>query len=264
METKFLTLGDARIHFRISGTGKPVILAHGFLESSEMWADFLKTAPSGYQYILPDLPGHGASDVWDHKHTMDMMAGLVERILSHLSIRDRVCWVGHSMGGYVGLAFAEIFPEKTASLCLLHSQAHADSDQKKRDRLRAVEALRAGKEKFIHESIQNLFAPYNRERLSEEITQAANAADLMPTEGIIASLLGMRERPDRQSIMSAVSRTMTIVGKDDPVIPSDREIDTYTDTVIDLRVVENCGHMGHLEQPKEVYQLLSEFLEISD
>jgi pimeloyl-ACP methyl ester carboxylesterase len=260
MQSNFLMLGDARMHYRTVGEGNPVVLAHGFLESSEMWTDFLKEAPDGFQYILPDLPGHGASDVWDHKHTMDMMAGLVERILTHLDIHEPISWIGHSMGGYVGLAFAELFSERTSSLCLFHSQAHADSDQKKRDRLRAVEALRAGKEKFIHESIQNLFAPYNRERLSDEIVHASRTADLMPTEGIIAALLGMRERPDRQKILGTVRRTMTIVGKDDPVIPSNREIETYTDSSVILRVVEQCGHMGHLEQPHEVHKLLNEFL----
>lgn len=260
METNFLMLGDARMHYRTVGKGRPVVLAHGFLESSEMWADFLNTAPEGFQYILPDLPGHGASDVWDHKHTMDMMAGLVERILSHLNITEPVQWIGHSMGGYVGLAFAELFADKTASLCLFHSQAHADSDQKKRDRLRAVEALRAGKEKFIHESIQNLFAPYNRERLAEEINHASNMADLMPTEGIIAALLGMRERPDRREVLESAPYSMTIVGKDDPVIPSEREIDTYSGSSTALRVVEQCGHMGHLEQPSQIHQLLAEFL----
>ena len=260
MESNFLTLGDARMHYRVVGSGKPVVLAHGFLESSEMWADFLKVVPKGFQYILPDLPGHGASDVWDHKHTMDMMAGVVERVLSHLKIEEPVAWIGHSMGGYVGLAFTELFPQRTHSLCLFHSQAHADSDDKKRDRLRAVEALRAGKEKFIHQSIENLFAPYNRRHLKNEIEHAAQTADLMPTEGIIAALLGMRERPDRQSIIKSLAHAMTIVGKDDPVISSERQIETYTGTSVVLRVIEKCGHMGHLEQPNAVFQDLTDFL----
>lgn len=259
MESHFIQLGDARIHYRTYGIGRPVVLAHGFLESSEMWSNFIKNAPQNFQFILPDLPGHGASDIWDHKHTMDMMAGLVERILSHRKIDEKVLWIGHSMGGYVGLAFAEIFPEKIDGLCLFHSQAHPDSDEKKRDRLRAVEALRLGREKFITESIQNLFAPYNRDRLSDEIRGAAKIAETMPTEGITAALLGMRERANRVELFKSMSKSMTIIGLDDPVIPAERELQLYKNSNVKIKPL-SCGHMGHLEQPTEAYSALRSFL----
>ena len=117
-----LKFRGGRIHYKTAGSGKAVVLLHGFLESHTMWLDFAGRLSEKYRVIMPDLPGHGRTSSFGYAHTMEFMAECVQHVIRSSHIR-RYHLVGHSMGGYVGMAMAEMYPDNIRGICLLHSTA---------------------------------------------------------------------------------------------------------------------------------------------
>ena len=107
----------ASIFYTDQGAGSPVILLHGFLENHTMWNPFLTQFTTFHRVICIDLLGHGNTECKGYVHTMNDMADAVNAVLIHLDINTAQI-IGHSMGGYVSLAFAKAYPNKISSLCL--------------------------------------------------------------------------------------------------------------------------------------------------
>jgi pimeloyl-ACP methyl ester carboxylesterase len=116
------------IHYSVTGNGFPVVLLHGYLESSEVWDGFVKRLSSRFKVISIDLPGHGLSSVYGEIHTMEFLATAVKELTDSLNLK-KIFLTGHSLGGYVTLAFLEFFPEYLSGYCLFHSQPFADSEE---------------------------------------------------------------------------------------------------------------------------------------
>ena len=133
-----------------------IVLIHGFLGSSEIWSSFIPELISKYQIITIDLPGHGNSNHYEGKLSMEFIANNVKSILELHSI-ESAHFLGHSMGGYVSLAFLDLFPEMVKSITLLNSTAREDSEQKKKDRLLAMKVFDLQPKVFIQAAIENLF-----------------------------------------------------------------------------------------------------------
>ncbi|MDW8296538.1 MAG: alpha/beta hydrolase, partial [Raineya sp.] len=105
------------------GTGKNVVLLHGFCESKEIWKDFLPELAKNFRTIAVDIGGFGESaNLLPQPCTMETLAEQVFALLKELQI-SQAAFVGHSMGGYVALALAEKHPEIIEKLCLFHSTA---------------------------------------------------------------------------------------------------------------------------------------------
>src|SRR5674536_23752 len=122
----FFSYSGGRIHYSDSGNGTVIVLLHGYLESSEVWNGFAEKLKSEFRIISVDLPGHGLSDVYGEVHSMEFMATAVKNLVDSLDLK-KVFLLGHSMGGYVALAFLELFPEYLLGYCLFHSQPFADT-----------------------------------------------------------------------------------------------------------------------------------------
>ncbi|MCF8322609.1 MAG: alpha/beta fold hydrolase, partial [Flavobacterium sp.] len=182
------------------GKGAALVLLHGFLENQKMWQELVPELSQKNRIITIDLLGHGESACLGYVHSMEENSEIVAAVLSKLRIRKTVL-VGHSMGGYVALAFAELYPEKIKGLVLLNSTSKADSEERKANRDRAIKAVKKEYETFIRLSIANLFSPDNRERLNSEIEKVKIEALKTPLQGIVASLEGMKIRKDREFIL---------------------------------------------------------------
>src|SRR5690625_3946315 len=126
------------LYYKQQGKGPSIVFIHGYLENGNMWDKFAEELSEDYQSIIMDLPGHGKSKSYSDTHSMDFMAEKVNEILDELNISEAL-FIGHSMGGYVALAMADLFPEKVKGLILLNSSSLSDTEEKKEDRLRAVE-----------------------------------------------------------------------------------------------------------------------------
>jgi len=258
--SSFIIYKNTRIYYNDIGKGKVIVLLHGFLENSTMWSSLIPKLTKQHRVITLDLLGHGKTECIGYVHTMDLMAETVNSVLKHLKIR-RCILIGHSMGGYVALAYSEMFPDTVKGLCLMNSTAMADSNERKKNRDRAIKVVKQNHKSFIRMSISNLFRPKNRSLFSNEIKTIKQEALNTPLQGIIAALEGMKSRPDREAILHfGPFKKMMIISKRDPVLDYITTIEQTLNT--DVIVVEfPDGHMSHIENKDDLSYNIMSFVE---
>lgn len=246
------------------GEGKCIVLLHGYLERGEIWQHFTEQFPAGFRFIVPDLPGHGASGSWGKEHTMDELATAVKAILEAEGIH-KVFLAGHSMGGYVTLAFADLFPEKLSAYALVHSTPFADTEEKRDMREREICLVLCGKKRqIVLVNIPKAFALENLDNMSKEVERLKDMALGSPDEGMIALLNGMKERPDRTAVLkNSVLPLLLIGGMKDNYIPVG-VFENLVSLAPHARVLrlEDSGHMGFMEEQEHVVQEFMNFLEV--
>lgn len=243
------------LHYQQSGSGPAVVLLHGFLENLSMWSTIAEQLSENYTVITIDLPGHGKSPVLSETHSMELMAKVVHDFLSEQGI-NQAAFIGHSMGGYVALAIADLFPSTVNGVCLLHSGPFADTDERKTRREQMIATVNSKKEKLAKNVIPNLFYEGNKQKLKEEIKEAVIEGAKTPSKGIIAALKGMKERDNRVDVIKKASYPMhQILGAHDPLIA----IDKHLLLGINTSILEHSGHMGHLEEQKATYVSINRF-----
>ncbi|AWG21054.1 alpha/beta hydrolase [Flavobacterium faecale] len=249
---------NTSISYCDSGKGTAIVLLHGFLENQKMWQAFVPEFSKKNRVITIDLLGHGATECMGYVHTMEDNAEAVQAVLLHLRIRKAI-FVGHSMGGYVALAFAEMYPEHVKALILLNSTSRADSDERKVNRDRAIKAVKQSYCNFISLSIANLFSEKNRESLINEIEFVKKEALQTPLQGIVASLEGMKTRVDREVLLHLTPYPkMLILGEKDPVLPYAETLKQIEETNVQL-VTFPDGHMSYIENRTELTAVLLKF-----
>lgn len=249
---------NTKISYSDSGKGNAVVLLHGFLENQTMWQDLIPELSKKHRIITIDLLGHGESGCCGYVHSMEENAEVVRAVLSELRIRKAI-FVGHSMGGYVALAVAELFPSVVKAFVLMNSTSKADSEERKTNRDRAIKAVKKDYSAFIRLSIGNLFSPDNREKLNEEIEKVKLEALKTPLQGIVASLEGMKIRNDREVLMHLTPYPkMLILGKKDPVLNYDDNLEQIENTQVKLITFPD-GHMSHIENREELKKELLVF-----
>lgn len=249
-----LSFRDTRIYYSAKGTGNPVVLLHGFLESSRIWEPFIPEFSKYGQVIAIDLPGHGRSGCFGEIHKMEDMAEAVYAVMQELNIQ-KADFIGHSMGGYVALAFLEQHPEMAGEFMLLNSTPEEDSEEKKENRERAIEVVRKNKKAFISMAISNLLTPKNEKKYVNEINILKQRAYDFPTSGITAALKGMKIRTNKISVLKNFDGTKVIVtGKKDPLIE--------LNSIKSIAEESNCrfyalpgGHLSYLESSDQFLKL---------
>lgn len=247
------------IFFEDEGKGSAVVLLHGFLENATIWNPLREVLSKRNRVITIDLLGHGKTGCLGYVHTMEMMAETVKAVLDHLKLR-RVSLIGHSMGGYVALAFAEAYPDDVKGLVLVNSTTSADSEEKKKNRDRAIEMVKHNHKSFVRMGIANLFRPKNRKLFAEEIKALKKEALNTPLQGIVAALEGMKIRNDREVLLHFTPfAKMMIIGKRDPVLNYDSLVSQTQEA--DVKVVEfPDGHMSFIENKSQFIDNINEFL----
>ncbi len=225
-----------------------------------MWKDYVAFFSDKYRIITIDLLGHGESDSLGYVHEMEDNANAVNKVLEHLKI-EKATILGHSMGGYVGLAFAELFPQKIQKLVLLNSTSKEDNPEKKINRTRAIKAVKQNYVAFVSLAIANLFSENNRTRLVDEIEKVKAEALKTPLQGIIASLEGMKIRKDREWLLQENRfPVLLILGKKDPVLNYEDSLSQIEDTTAELVSFED-GHMSQIENKEALKTVLADFFE---
>lgn len=255
---KKLVYKNTKLSFTDTGKGNALVLLHGFLENQTMWNAFIPELSKRNRVITIDLLGHGESECTGYIHTMEEMAEHVYAILKSLRLR-KVSMVGHSMGGYVSLAFAEAYPQMVRKVMLLNSTAKDDDAERKINRDRAIKAVQTNRETFIQIAIPNLFSEANRERFREEIETITGEALKIPLQGVIAAIEGMKVRKNHMFLIQNPSLPVLIViGQNDPV--SDYSTFKQIQFTNNVQIIElPDGHMSHVENKNEVADILSKF-----
>ncbi|MCB8963848.1 MAG: alpha/beta hydrolase [Bacteroidales bacterium] len=259
---RFIDIPVCRIRYRLSGSGPVLLLIHGYLESLDIWDDFAASLEPDYTVLQIDLPGHGQSLCKLESIGMDLMADCVSAVLSELSF-NKVFFVGHSMGGYVGLAFAERYPDLLTGLCLFHSTPNADTAEKYSSRMGDIEAIRNGaKCDIVYLSIPRLFAESNMDRMDDRLDWLLGIALATSDEGIIGALNGMAQRPDRNAILDSTAfPSFLLMGRYDNLIPMsvvDSLVQKHNKTRVE--VLNNSGHLGFIEERDQAITAIRSFL----
>jgi pimeloyl-ACP methyl ester carboxylesterase len=244
------------------GKGQPLVLIHGFGEDRHIWDSMVPELAGAARLILPELPGTGNSPLEDQV-TMESMAGGIKAILDKEGI-ERAVLIGHSMGGYISLAFAALYPERLKALGLFHSTAFADPPAKKEARLKNIEFIaRHGSASFLNASTPNLFAASDRTRLQSSIEALIQASAYIPEKALIAFTEAMRIRADRRDILKHLQvPVLFIVGKEDQAVPyADAMQQVHLPDLSYIHILKQSGHMGMLEENEKCTRAILQFLQ---
>ncbi len=267
--TSTFNYSGRRLSYRLSeGSGPLLVFIHGFCEDSRMWDDFI-TPFTEYRILLPDLPGFGASEVISPISIAEMAEAL-ESLLKELNASSYTL-IGHSMGGYVALAFAsskgrqaerqqQQKSEKLRGLLLFHSHPYADSEEKRENRRKGMAFIEEnGSERFVAQLIPKLF----HKRVPEAERQLIRHAREYPGSGIQAALEAMAGRPDRSEVLARLDIPVGfIVGGQDAAVPVELSMkQCLLPKIAYIEYLRNIGHMGMFEAPETCQKFSLTYLE---
>lgn len=256
---KSIAYKNIDVSFSENGVGQAIVLLHGFLENKNMWNELIPHLSKRNRVIAIDLLGHGNTGCIGYVHTMEDQAEMVHFLLTKLRIRKAVI-IGHSMGGYVALAFAELFPDFMKGIVLLNSTSKADSEEKKTNRDRAIAAVKTDYTSFVRLSINNLFSEINRLKMKDEVEATKTEALKTPLQGIVAALEGMKMRAGRETTLRNQNYPkLLILGREDGVLPYEEHAAQVDNTSVMLFPLSD-GHMSHIERKDELLEMLLRFL----
>lgn len=261
----YILYNGGKIYYTDEGDGDVIVLLHGYLETSDIWGRFSGRLASGFRVISVDLPGHGSSKVYGECHSVEFMAGAVKSLLENLNIKKAFI-TGHSMGGYVALAFLELFPDMLHGYCLFHSHPFADSAETLKKRENEIKVVRSGKKYLIYpESVSNMYADINMGKFHEALQRSKDIASTVSDEGMIAALNGMMSRPSRQAVMEKGKvPCLWIMGKLDKYIACDTVLSKVNlPSNVKVIILEKSGHMGFIEEEDFSISILTRFVKES-
>ena len=290
-----------KMFYRTKGSGPLLLLLHGFGEDGEVWKAQFDLFP-GHRLVIPDLPGTGKSDMIEDM-SMEGLAAAIKALIDglplppshggrtaiHQPLLDpeankniappqsevsatvtpplegpgEAVIIGHSMGGYITLAFAERYPGNLKAFGLFHSTAFADSEEKKETRRKGISFIRKhGAFEFLKTSIPNMFASAgkeNREQLiSEQLASMRNANGA----ALVSYYESMINRPDRTAVLKQ-SRVpvLFVFGKHDKAVPLEDGLkQCHLPQLSYIELLQYSAHMGMVEETERSNQLLMEFI----
>lgn len=263
---KRLTHMGTNLYYTDAGMGAAILLLHGFGEAGDIWDVQAGFLADQFRVIVPDLPGSGDSLL---PETNKGYLSLEEHAAAILHILDEeeigTCTlVGHSMGGYIALAFAELHPERLKALGLFHSTAMADTDDKKAHRTRSIAFMEAyGAKAFLREAIPNLYGDGFRRTqedvVSRHVDQSASSFSVHVLSGYYKAI---SQRPDRRHILRNFTGPIFMaIGEDDKTIPLQESLSQCSlPRENHMHVWENVAHMGMRESPVATNQALQSFM----
>jgi pimeloyl-ACP methyl ester carboxylesterase len=267
MTEKCISIQNKKIYYKVSGKGIPVVLIHGFAEDSDVWKYQQETLSAYCQLIIPDLPGSGKSDMIDDM-SIEGLADAVKEILDQEFLKNapssQLIMIGHSMGGYVTLAFAGKYPDMLLAVGLFHSTAFADTEEKKATRRRGITFIQThGSYEFIKQSTPNLFTENYRIKnniIVEEMIARYSSFDPL---ALAAYYEAMILRPDRTAVLQFINKpVLFIIGKNDKAIPfEDSMKQCHIPLTASIQILENSAHMGMWEEKEKSTQTLLSFLQ---
>ena len=253
-----------KINYRKTGSGDSIMLIHGFAEDGSIWNEQVAHLAKLYTLILPDLPGSGISRTLkpSPNNTIDDFAQLILAIADEEKL-DRFTLMGHSMGGYVTLAFAELFPSRLNGFGLIHSTAFADSEEKKINRTRSIEfILKFGSLLFFETMIPGLYSDKYVHENAENVQKHIHQANAFDAETLAAYYEMIKVRPDRRSVLTEFKKPILFIAgtEDKAVLLKDSLEQCYLPADHHVTLLNGVGHMGMMEAPEKVNAAIENFM----
>lgn len=258
---KTINNGNQAGAYWTEGQGKAVMLIHGFGEDHSVWEHQTAFLRMYNRVLVPDLPGTGQSPLTDNL-SIESMAEFVYAILVAEGI-SQVTMIGHSMGGYVTLAFAEKYPHLLEGFGLFSSTARPDSEEKKEARRKSIRMIEQyGSEAFLRQTLPGMFSESFRNKQPARVENFVNNALSAGRESLIAYYEAMIARPDRTAVLQESKvPVLFFVGKDDAAVPPDSVLEQVTlPATASIHIFEQVGHMGLLEVYEESNLILHHFI----
>ncbi len=246
------------LHYETSGKGgDKLVLLHGFMENKTIWEDMEPHLSEKFDLIKIDLPGHGNSKTYEETHTMDFMADKIKEVTDYLKL-EKFHLLGHSMGGYVALEFAEKFRDSLKSLTLFFSTYLADNADKKLQREKSLRIIREAFPAYVNAGVPNLFNPNEKNYLEGKIELAKNIALSIENAGVIAAVKGMIKRIEKKSVLENFEgKILVISGKHDNAVNTEDLMSGLPDRTNIKSYILDCGHNGHWEKPTVCAEIIN-------
>ena len=269
---KTFTYSNASIVYQTEGEGIPVVLLHGFGEDAGIWNQQVNFLKNHYRLIVPHFPGSGESVFLTNKEspattphppcTIEFYADCIYALLAHENITSCIM-LGHSMGGYVALAFAEAYPQLLKGYGLIHSTAFADSAEKKQNRQRSIEMIEQyGSYPFLKNTIPNLFGESYKKEHAEKVNALIEQGNNFLPQALKQYSEAMMLRPDRTRVLKNTNLpVLFIMGTEDIATPmKDVLQQVHLPGIAYIHIFENTGHMGMLESAEKMNSAILEFI----
>jgi pimeloyl-ACP methyl ester carboxylesterase len=262
---KQIIFQNKKIFYRTGGKGKPVMLLHGFAEDGNIWNYQFKKLKEKFLVIVPDLPGSGSSEILEGKILIEDYADVVKAIADAELFNEpqnQFTLIGHSMGGYITLAFAEKYPGLLNGFGLFHSTAYADDDAKKEIRRKGIEFIKNnGVDLFIKNTTANLFSEKTKKRNPDIIENLIDISKHFSADALIQYYKAMIERPDRTNVLKSLKKPILfIIGKKDNAVSLQASLkQCHIPSISHIKILKNSGHMGMWEEKREATTFLLDF-----
>lgn len=239
-----------------------VVFVHGFPEDASIWFATMDKLEDAHTLIAVDLPGVGYSTAATSELSMEVMAMCVQDILDAEKL-EKVVIVGHSMGGYVALAYVDIFPNKVVGVSMVHSTAAQDNEDKIKNRQKAISIIdKGGKDIFIKQMMLKLFSHSFVLKQEHLVDDMINKALSIKGESLVAFYNAMIKRSDRSDILlHKAFPVQWLIGADDVVtLPKNTMQHCISANVNFVSLYADCAHMCMVEKKDALYKDLSNFL----
>jgi pimeloyl-ACP methyl ester carboxylesterase len=259
---KTLTHRHTRLAYEDTGKGHSVVLLHGFAEDSTVWRHQVALLGEHHRVIAPDWPGSGLSPASPELVSMEFFADLLRALIEQERI-ERCCVIGHSMGGYAALAFAQAYPGFLTGLGLFHSTAFPDSPEKQQARKRSIAFIREnGAALFLRTATPNLFGDRFKKENPAEVEDLIERGSSANPEVLVSYYEAMLRRPDRTAVLrSARVPVLMIAGIADNAVPLAESLKQAALAPLTfVHFLEDAAHMGMWEAPETAGKVLSDFL----
>lgn len=250
------------LEYDIAGAGVPVMLVHGFTEDRRIWEPLLKGIKKDFLFILPDLPGSGGSSFNKSLTQLADFADALKAIADYENIHQFIL-IGHSMGGYISLAFAQKYANSLLGLGLFHSSAYVDSNEKKETREKNIRFIeKNGPALFISQAIPRLFSEKFKSDHEEMIDELITRYSDFRPEALVQYLEAMKNRPDMTDVLKTFTEpVLFIIGEEDKAVPMKDSLEqSHLPNISHIHILENTAHMGMIENTNLCRSFVEEFL----
>jgi 3-oxoadipate enol-lactonase len=251
-EMEKIIVNGIQLAYERHGKGSPLVLLHGFPLDHHLWDEVVPFLEDQFDVILPDLRGFGGSQAVDSFHAMEDYAADIAGLLDHLGIQ-KAALAGHSMGGYVALAFARLYPDRVRGLGLVSTQALADTEERKQGRYKSAAEV-------ADHGIANVVETMTPKFTSDQRLQAfaRESMERQQPAAYISALKAMAERVDTTPLLSSFHFPVVLIhGDADALIPIDRAREIKA-ALPHAHLVEipGAGHIPMMESKEKTAQAL--------